>query len=184
MKRAGFSLLEVVLALAIIAGSLAVLGEASRLALRNATIARDTARAQLLCESKMTEIVTGETSPDPVDAMPFDEMTTDSLDPSEPAWLYSIEQEPLDNEGLIAVRVTVGRDLPEAQHPVRFSLVRWMADPYAITSDESDEMGTSDTGSSSGSDFFRRDHGWLVSTLDIALEADLGRRGACPGLSR
>ncbi len=145
----GFSLLEVILALAILAGALAVLGEASRLALKNAEIARDTTRAQMLCESKLAEIVTGAILPDPVDSMPFDETTTDSLDPSEPGWLYSIEQEPTDEDGLIAVRVTVGRDLPEARHPVRFSLVRWMADPNATTSSDSDQMGTSDSSSMS-----------------------------------
>ena len=59
MRRAGFSLLEVILAMAILAGAIAVLGEAGRLALRNAGYARDMAQAQLLCESKMAEIVTG-----------------------------------------------------------------------------------------------------------------------------
>ncbi len=145
MRKAGFSLLEVILALAILAGSIAVLGESSRLALKNAQVARDLAHAQLLCESKLAEITTGITAAETVSNTAFDATTTASLDPSEPAWMYSIETQPTDEEGLIAVRVTVTRNLPAEKHPVTFSLVRWMPDPNATTSTGS---GTSTTSSS------------------------------------
>jgi general secretion pathway protein I len=136
MKRAGFSLLEVILALAILAGSIAVLGEASRLALRNAEVARDTAKAQLLCESKMAEIVVGIVPAESVGTTTFDETTTNSVEADEPAWVYVIEIEPTDEEGLIAVRVTVTRDMPAAKQPVSFSLVRWLPDPNYTPSEE------------------------------------------------
>jgi prepilin-type N-terminal cleavage/methylation domain-containing protein len=149
MKKAGFSLLEVILALAILAGSIAVLGEASRLALKNAEAARDLARAQLLCESKLAEITSGIILAEPVSNTPFDQTTTASINPAEPAWLYSIETQQTNEEGLIAVRVTVTRDLPAVKNPVRFSLVRWLPDPNATPSTES---GTnSGSGSSGGS---------------------------------
>lgn len=147
MKKAGFSLLEVILAMAILAGSIAVLGEASRLALRNAEIARDLARAQLLCESKLAEITTGIIAAEDVGKTAFDATTTASIDPNEPAWLYSIETQPTDEDGLISVRVTVTRDLPAGQHPVSFSLVRWMPDPDATISADSDQ-GSESGGSS------------------------------------
>ena len=151
MKRAGFSLLEVILALAILAGSLAVIGEASRHALRNAEMARDMARAQLLCETKLAEIVTGVIAAEPIENAPFDATTSASLDPDEPAWLYSIETEQTAEEGLIVVRVSVTRDLPPERHPVRVSLVRWMADPSAAAASSSDTSDTnSNTGASSG----------------------------------
>ena len=54
-----FSLLEVILALAILAGAVAVFSELSRGALENAGTARDLARAELLCESKLAEIAAG-----------------------------------------------------------------------------------------------------------------------------
>jgi type II secretion system protein I len=139
MKRDGFSLLEVSLALAILAGAIAVLGEASRLSLRNAALARDLAHAQLLCESKLAEIVSGITPAEPVDRMPFDETTTDSIDPDEAPWVYTIETNETDETGLISVRVTVTRDLPEERRPVQFSLVRWLPDPNATTSSPSDQ---------------------------------------------
>jgi len=150
MKKAGFSLLEVILALAIAAGSIAVLGEASRLALRNAEVARDLARAQLLCESKLAEVVTGIIAAEAVSNVAFDATTTASIDPNEPAWLYSIETQPTDEDGLISVRVTVTRDLPAAKYPVRFSLVRWMPDPNATSSTDSGQ-NTESSGNSSSS---------------------------------
>jgi len=142
MRRAGFSLLEVILALAVLAGSIAVLGEAGRQALRNAEVARDLARAQLLAESKFAEIAVGIAQPAAVDFTAFDPESTDSVDPDEPGWLYSIETRATDENGLIAVRVTVIRDLPAARHPVRFSLVRWMPDPNATSSGSSETSET------------------------------------------
>ena len=148
MKMAGFSLMEEILALAVLAGAIAVLGEASRQALRNADAARNMARAQLLCESKLAEIVTGITPLQPVDKAAFDATTTASLDPAEPAWLYSIETEPTDEDGLISVRVTVTRDLPAVQHPLQFSLVRWLPDPSATPAEQSDQNTQSSSSSS------------------------------------
>jgi type II secretion system protein I len=148
MKRDGFSLLEVILALAIFGGAMAVLGEAGRLALNNAKGAREIARAQLLCESKLAEIVTGVIPPDPVDKTPFDDSTTESIDPNEPAWVYSIESEQTDETGLISVRVTVTRDVPVEQHPVQFALVRWMADPNYTYTPPSSNSTTSSTSTS------------------------------------
>ena len=54
--RGGFSLLEVILALAILIGILAVLSELVGLGVRNARVARAMTQAQLLCESKLAEI--------------------------------------------------------------------------------------------------------------------------------
>ena len=58
-RRGGFSLLEVILALAILVAALAVLGELVRSGVRNAQMARDLSRAQVLCESKLGEVFAG-----------------------------------------------------------------------------------------------------------------------------
>src|SRR5687767_7391349 len=55
-SRAAFSLLEVILALTILVGAIVVLGELVRLGTMTAAGARDLTQAQLLCESKMSEI--------------------------------------------------------------------------------------------------------------------------------
>jgi type II secretion system protein I len=151
MRKGGFSLLEVILALAVLAGSIAVLGESSRLALRNAQIARDLAHAQLLCESKMAEITAGITPAESVSATAIDSSMTASLDASAPGWLYSVDTETTDEEGLIAVRVTVTRSLPAAQHPVSFALVRWIRDPNYTSSSQSGSNSSSSGGNSSSS---------------------------------
>jgi hypothetical protein len=117
--------------------------------------ARDLARAQLLAETTLAEIEAGIISPDPADNARFD-TTTESLDPAEPAWLYSIEQPSpqADEEGLVSVRVTVTRDQPAGQHPVKFSLVRWVPDPnYVYTPPSSNSSTSSSSGTStSGGD--------------------------------
>ena len=140
-----------ILAIAILAGSIAVLGEVSRLALRNAAMARDLTRAQMLAETKLAEIVAGITSSDPVSNASFD-TTSESLGSDEPAWLYSIESQQTDEEGLISVRVIVTRDQPSEQHPIKFSLVRWLPDPnYTYTSTSTSSTTTSTSTSSSTS---------------------------------
>ena len=55
----GFSLLEIVLALAILAGTLAALGEVMRSASQSAALASDETQAQLLAESVMAELLAG-----------------------------------------------------------------------------------------------------------------------------
>jgi prepilin-type N-terminal cleavage/methylation domain-containing protein len=123
VSRRGFSLFEVILALAILGGAIAVLGEGARLAMRNAQYAREMATAQMLCESKMSEIVAGLVAADPVQRA----VLKNAVGDDEPAWLYSVETASIDENGLRSVQVTVRRDLPAEQHPAEFSLVRWIA---------------------------------------------------------
>jgi len=54
-KRNAFSILEVILALAILTGAIAVLGELGRLGFGNANAAQDLTKAQMFCERKMAE---------------------------------------------------------------------------------------------------------------------------------
>ena len=131
---AGFSLLEVVLALAILTGAIAVLGEVVRTGVRNAQIARDQTQAQLLCESKLAEITAGIIPAESVQGAMFE---TNPVDDGEIPWLYSIELGAIDQEGLVAVRVTVAQDLRPELRPVEFSLTRWMVDPGVVFEEES-----------------------------------------------
>lgn len=126
--RAAFSLLEVILALAILTLAIVVLGELSRLGMRSAARARDMTQAQLLCESKMAQISSGMIWPETEIGVPFE--PEDLIDPYDSVrWLYSIERGDSGEDGVIAVRVTVSQDLPAQKRPVRFALVRWIADP-------------------------------------------------------
>lgn len=130
IQRDGFSLLEVILAFTILTGSMVVLGELARLGLQNARIARDTAQAQLLCESKLAELTAGLLPVESVSDAEFEEIVGNGVI----TWLYSIDVQPAmlaggTVEGMSAVEVTVVQDLDENKRPVHFSLIRWMPDP-------------------------------------------------------
>lgn len=122
----GFSLLEVILALTILGGAIAVLGELSRLGMRNAERARDLTQAQLLSESKLAEITSGLAPPEPEQGAPVEPI--DEEEDEEPEWQYSVEVTSVGEDGLLEVRVTVTKDLPTEQRPVEFTLVRWMVE--------------------------------------------------------
>jgi type II secretion system protein I len=144
--RDGFTLLELILALAILCGAITALGELSRGGMRYAQRARDMTWAQLLCESKLAEIAAGLTPAEPQDSVPFE--TTE--DGAESEWLYSVEVAPLDEEGLIQVRVVVTKDVPAGKRPVEFPLVRWMVDPSIETTEAATSAESGSTSSTTG----------------------------------
>ena len=117
MRRRGMSLMEVLLALAIFLGSLAVLGELVRLGTRNAIQARERAEAERLCATKLTELATGMEEAVPVAERPLDESGD---------WLYSVEREATTVPELFSLRVTVRQNLPEEKRPVDLGLVQWV----------------------------------------------------------
>ncbi len=124
----GFTLLEVILALGIFLGALAVIGELSRAALDNARMTRETCEAQLLCESILAEVVAGIAPLEPVYGAPIESANVEG----DPPWFYSLDIVPIDQEGLLALEVTVTREYPTGQRPVSVTLVRWMVDPAAV----------------------------------------------------
>lgn len=115
-----FTLLEVILALSILAGSVAVLGELIRNGLLNADYARQLTRAEMLCESIIDQVDVG--------AIPATGASGVQCE-DDPRFLYSITVDQASQTGLLAVAVTVVRDLPEQQHPQKFTLKRWIVDP-------------------------------------------------------
>jgi len=127
-RREGLTLLEVILALAILAGALAVLGELAGRSMRNAEVARATSEAQLLCETKLAEIAAGITPANPVNDAPWQSASDLEIETNE-AWLYSVEVDSTALDGLLSVRVTVSQDRPPEKKPVSVSLVRWIVDP-------------------------------------------------------
>lgn len=118
--RRGLSLLEVMLALAILGGSLATLGQLVRIGAQAARVSRDSTTAQLLAESRMAEIASGIVLTDNVVQEPVDETGE---------WLISVETQPVDQQGLLAVQVLVEQDETFNSQPVTFTLTRWIIDP-------------------------------------------------------
>lgn len=149
-----FSLLEVILALTILGVSLAILGELARWGLRHAGYVRDMTQAQILCESKMSQIVAGLVLPESVIDVPF--AAEDVVDPDDPVgWVYTVELAETDQPGLVAVAVTVSQNVPPERKPVRCTLVRWIPDPgiqaYDIVTEAAGQALQQQQNSSSGS---------------------------------
>ena len=139
-KKKAFSILEVILALAILTGAMAVLGELGRLGFQNAKSAQDLTKAQMLCESKMAEYTSGITTPQAVSATPFDPIDQDSANST--TWVYSVDVQQIDQDGLDAMCVTVTQNLPATQHPTSYSITRWITDPSVGQSTSTDSTST------------------------------------------
>jgi general secretion pathway protein I len=118
----GFTLLEVILALAILAGAVAVLGEIMAIAGRHGREAQAGVRAQLLASSVMDEILSGLVELNPVSKQPLE--STDTV-----PWVYSVIVENTTITGLSAIEVIVQQDLEPQFSPVKFTLKRWYAVP-------------------------------------------------------
>lgn len=140
----GFSLLEVILALGILTGSVVMLGELARLGVRNAEAARALTEAELLCESKLAELCTGEVTPEAVEGGLLE------TDNGDLPWEYAVQIENVD-EGLLRVVVTVRQQVLTASKPIECSLARLMLDTtnMSTTTDNSTSNSTDSSSSSS-----------------------------------
>jgi len=132
--RAGLTLMEVILALAVLALSMAAIGELIRIGTHSARHAQDMTRAQILCESKLSEIVAG--------AAPYEPITRAPL-PLDPDWCYSVELQPTDEPDVMALFVTVETHL-DRPRPLAFTLVRWVPNPGIEIPDEQADEETRD----------------------------------------
>jgi general secretion pathway protein I len=159
----GYTLLEVILALAILTGALAVLGELVRNGTRNAQVARDLSLAAVICESKLGEIAAGLLPTQGVRQAPIAEY---------PGWVLSVENDTsatpgaapstggANQAGLLKLRITVEQSADAQRRPVRFTVSQWLLDPaatshasYTPSSSYYDSTGTiiSSTSTQSGS---------------------------------
>ncbi len=129
--RRGLSLLEVVLAMAILLVSMVALGQLVGLGLDAANRSRDLTYAQMLCESKMAELVSGLVPLEPAMDMPVGQYLDQSFSAADfNEWLCTvqIEPDPMQPE-LLVIGVTVYRNPMDDTTPVEFTLVRLIRDP-------------------------------------------------------
>lgn len=124
IQRRAISLLEVILAIAILGGSLAALSTVVLTGADAAIDARDRTMAQLLCERQMTQTLLSSGTPVPINDQPVS-----SPDPLS-NFTATVEIQPAPVSGLLAIRVSVtGRASDGSGQPTTVSLVRWMVDP-------------------------------------------------------
>jgi hypothetical protein len=127
--RAGFSLLEVILATALLMGCGIVLAELANIGREHARAAEQLAAAQLVCQSRLNAILCGAASVEDVEDQPLDEL---------PGWLLSVDTRSVVVPGMVALRVTVAEE-EDDQHrrSKQFSLIRWIRKPEGDRSSES-----------------------------------------------
>ena len=119
--RQGFSLLEILLATAILFGAAIVLFELAAIGREHVNSAEELAVAQHICETRINEILAGAAAPRAVDSEEVLE---------QPGWKLTVEVNPVDGQaGLAALRVTVFREADEMHRGKQYSLVRWIRDP-------------------------------------------------------
>jgi len=117
-RRAGLTLLEIVLALAIAAIAMSLLAQLVGIGNRSAAASRDQTKAQLIAESVMAEIESGVMLP---------EATNGSWE-TDPAWSYDVlveGQGDAETGTMYIVTVTVSHEIIQST----FSLTQWLYEP-------------------------------------------------------
>ncbi|WP_242631707.1 prepilin-type N-terminal cleavage/methylation domain-containing protein [Rubripirellula amarantea] len=127
-RRSGFSLLEILLALAILGGSLAILSRIVETGTSAAIESRCLAQARLVCQSKLSEVLLDAASgldPQTEISVPIASFDSTSTTPMN----YSVEvaQGPMD--GILIVRVSVAVQTADGIGTLaNYSLSRWIVD--------------------------------------------------------
>lgn len=121
----GFTLLEVILAIAILALSLAAIGEVVRSAYSNVSVASEGLEARIVAQTVIDQIKCGVI--EIVDAGPTQLNESEALGD----WVVQIIVEPTAVEELVQVRVLVGRTLEVDERPA-CELVRWFQNPDLV----------------------------------------------------
>jgi len=128
-NRRGFSLLEILLAMAILGGSLAVLSQIVGTGGDAGRSAKELAMARLLCQSKLAEVLVTATSVMPTVVPSTPVPSPDSQ--SETIFNYAVDVAPAAMNGLLAIRVSVEAVNPQGDGPAiaNYSITRWILDP-------------------------------------------------------
>ena len=124
-RRAGMTLYEVFLALALLAGALAVLGQHLSVGARGSEAARLRTEAEMFATAQLNLVLGGVVPLSPVADSPV-EGTAD------PDWTWSLDVAPGPAEGLLAVRVSVAHAGPAGGPDELFALHQWVRDPAVL----------------------------------------------------
>ena len=152
-KNAGFSLIEVMIATAILMGSAVVLSRLAGMGRDQSQKAKIYSDAQQVCEQTLSELLLGMRPVELVEAMPLlplptpveqlrDETVQQDLfldadseaipiaDEANPEWRYSVRTSPLSSmPGIWALTVEVLQGDQTLNRPIRFALTRWISGP-------------------------------------------------------
>ncbi|RMG33986.1 MAG: prepilin-type N-terminal cleavage/methylation domain-containing protein [Planctomycetota bacterium] len=130
-SRTGFSLLEVILALAIFVGAAAVVGQLWQVATRAALQNELQTEAVVRAESVLNEVLSGVHALTSQADQPFED---------DPSWTWAVDVQPLEGSTLYLVRVTVRHEAAAAYGPVEATLSRRHVVPPPDDAEESSEF--------------------------------------------
>jgi len=133
------------LALTILAVTAALLAQVTTRATNNGLMAQRLAVAQMLCESKMSEVLAGSI---PLTSSSWTQITDSGRRGN---WYYQIQTVTAQRPNMIGVRLSV-TDQPDAINSELFFIVRWMIDPtMGLDTPPSTDASSASSGSSPGS---------------------------------
>jgi type II secretory pathway pseudopilin PulG len=176
-SRSGFSLIEVIIATAILMGSAVVLAKLAGMGREQSQKARIHSQVQEICEQTMNEMLLGLRPIEAAESVPWmplpipieestddmaeqdqfataDEQTEPVLDEASPEWRFTVRMELLaDLPGMWALTVIVQQGDETLPRPVRSSLTRWISGPAPEGSFESLSQDPSDPSLSEQEEF-------------------------------
>lgn len=152
MTRRGLSLLEVILALAILGVACTFMAQAMRMATHNALSAQRQAQAELAAESVLSQVVAGI-----IPMQPSAAWTPVGTSASTSNWSYMIAQVNCEVENMVGIQIMV-KDMSneDTTTPADLSVIRWVIDPALgldapPTTDTTGQDGSSGGTGTSGS---------------------------------
>ena len=123
--RRGLSLLEVILALALLGVASAIMAQAMQMATNNAIAAQRQAEAELAAESVMSQVIAGV-----IPMQPTTTWTPVGVSASTSSWSYILQSVPCEVQNMVAIEVSVRDDSdPDTTRPADLTVVRWIVDP-------------------------------------------------------
>lgn len=129
--RRGFSLLEMMLATAVLLGCVIVLGELAGMGGQHIDRIEGFSLAEVICQSTLGEMLSGAAAVESFEKREVEE---------HPGWMVSAELTPVDQPRLASLRVTAWyedpnrTDLdPTLNRRHAFTLVRWVRDPDVLS---------------------------------------------------
>lgn len=134
-RHNAFTLMEVIIALAVMGMSMAAIGTLVQIGGQNALEARLLTTAQFLAESKLSEVKAGILSPTATGPLPFP--TTETMEPFQ----FTIRSQSIDSQGmLLAVEILVEYLPADGARPIQHSVTTWMIDPAVELAPEANEQ--------------------------------------------
>ena len=131
-RRRGLTLYEVFLALVLLAGALAVLGQHISVGVRSSETARLRTEGEMLATAQLNRVLAGVEPLEAVQEAPLDGAGED--------WTWSLDVAAGPADGLLAVRVAVAHAGLTGDPDELFTLQQWVRDPAVLLDAEAEAL--------------------------------------------